>query len=99
MGQWPLTVQEEWELTSRRRSKSHGPIEARLSRNVWPRYVLGIVPRPGSDVVSQIPPETSRIPRSCAEFPTRHRSFDAGYESAQEGRNQDINSGKFSNAI
>lgn len=46
---------------------------------------MGIFSRSRSHVIRQIPPEKSRVPRSSTELSTRHRSFDAGNQLAEEG--------------
>ena len=67
------------------RPQGDGASEARLPRNVRPRYELGVFPCPGSHVLSQIPPEASGIPGCSTKFPTRHRGFNVGNESFEEG--------------
>lgn len=46
---------------------------------------MGIFPRPGGHVISQVLTETSWVPRGSAELPVRHRSPDAGYKYAEKG--------------
>lgn len=46
---------------------------------------MGIFPRPGGHVISQVLTEKSWVPRGGAELPARHRSPDAGYKYAEKG--------------
>lgn len=46
---------------------------------------MGIFPRPGGHVISQVPTEKSGLPRGSSELPARHGSPYAGYEYAQKG--------------
>lgn len=67
------------------RQKGHCTFEDYIFRNVWLRHVLGFLLRTGSDVVYEVPPETSRLPRGSTELQPRHRSADACHESPEEG--------------
>lgn len=46
---------------------------------------MGIFPRPGGHVISQVLTEKSWVPRGSAELPSGHRSPDAGYKYAEKG--------------
>jgi hypothetical protein len=74
----------EWKLTVDRRRQSNRTFEARIPRNVRPRYVLGGVPRPRGYVISQIFTKKSRLFGCCSELSTGHRSSHAGNQSSEE---------------
>lgn len=67
-----------------RRQGDRAP-QARISRDVGSRYVLGFVPCARGHVVSQISPEASGIFGCCAELPARHGSAHVGHELVEKG--------------
>ena len=85
MGQCILDLKKSLVLTILFRPQGHCSPEAYLPRNVRSRYVLGLLSRPRSHVLRQIPPETSRISWSGSELPAGYRGLDAGYKSFEEG--------------
>lgn len=85
MGQCNLDLMKSLVLIIMIRPQGHCSPEACISRNVWSRYVLGLLSRPRSHVFRQIPPETSRIPWSRSELQAGYRGIDAGYKSFEEG--------------
>jgi hypothetical protein len=67
------------------RPEGHCSPEAYLPRNVRSRHVMGLLSRPRSYVLRQIPSKTSRIFRGCSKLPAGYRGFDVGYKSFEEG--------------
>lgn len=67
------------------RQKGNRTPKADLPGNVWLRHVMGLLPRPGSHVLLEIPSKTSGILRRCTELPSRHGSADVGNEYVEEG--------------
>lgn len=67
------------------RQENDRPSKADIPRNVRIRHVLGILPRPRSDVFVETLTEAHWILSSSSKFSRRDRSADAGDESAEEG--------------
>jgi hypothetical protein len=74
-----------WELISRNRPQGHRSLEVGVPRDVRPRYVLGLLPRPRSNVFCEIPSEASWISWSCPKLSDGHRGPNVSYKLAEEG--------------
>jgi hypothetical protein len=67
------------------RQKGNCTPKADLPGNVRLRYVMGLLPCPGSNVLLEIPSKTSGILRGGTEFPPRYGSADVGNKYVEEG--------------
>lgn len=86
MSSYPASKDGDLLYSATGRRQGHGASQARIPRDVRPRHVVGLLPRPRSHVLAQVPAETSGLPRSCTEFPPGYRGLDVGDESFEKGR-------------
>lgn len=68
-----------------RRRQSHSPLEADLFGDGGLRHVMGLIPRSGSHVVSQVSSKTCGLSRRCAKLPAGHGSSHVGHKPTEEG--------------
>ena len=68
------------------RPEGHGPLETHIPRDVWPRYVMGLFPRPRGYVFREVSTKASGISRGSAELQAGYRSSDAGNKLAEESK-------------
>ena len=95
MGTLKINLKCDLDAHHQNRPQGYRIVEARLSRDVRSRYVLGILSCFGGYVLAQVHSKASGLSRSCAKLSARHRGLDAGNESPEKGECYNGNCNEF----